>query len=69
MDLTKVLEQLRRELENLDVAILTLERLQERGVPRGRRPKILAELRDPPQLKSPNSASVPRRSRRNNQPS
>ena len=35
MDLAKVLEQLRRELVHLDAAILNLERLQAKVVPRG----------------------------------
>ena len=44
MDLNKVLAQLREELENLDAAILSLERLQQEGRRRGRPPKILANL-------------------------
>ena len=44
MDLTKVLAQLRQELENLDAAILSLERLQQEGRRRGRPPKALADL-------------------------
>jgi hypothetical protein len=44
MDLTKVLAQLREELENLDAAILSLERLQHEGRRRGRPPKALANL-------------------------
>jgi hypothetical protein len=48
MDLTKVLEELRRELQHLDSAILTLERLQAKSVRRrGRPPKLLSELRRP----------------------
>ena len=39
MDLDKVLAQLREELENLDAAILSLERLQQPGPRRGRPPK------------------------------
>jgi hypothetical protein len=45
MDLSKVLEQLRRELVHLDAAILSLERLQAKIVRRGRPPRTLAELR------------------------
>ncbi len=45
MDLTKVLQQLHEELENLNAAILSLERLQEAGRRRGRPPALLAELR------------------------
>jgi len=44
MDLNKVLVQLREELENLDAAILSLERLQRDGRPRGRPPKALSHL-------------------------
>ena len=44
MDLHKVLAQLREELENLDAAILSLERLQQDGRPRGRPPKALSHL-------------------------
>jgi hypothetical protein len=39
MDLSKVLAQLRAELQNLDAAILSLERLQHEGRRRGRPPK------------------------------
>jgi len=45
MDLSKVLEQLRRELMHLDAAILSLERLQAKAARRGRPPRALAELR------------------------
>jgi hypothetical protein len=44
MDLSKVLTQLRAELENLDAAILSLERLQQEGRRRGRPPKVLSEV-------------------------
>jgi hypothetical protein len=44
MDLRKVLAQLREELANLDAAILSLERLQQEGRPRGRPPKTLSHL-------------------------
>ena len=43
MDLSKVLAQLRAELENLDAAILSLERLQHDGKRRGRPPKAISE--------------------------
>jgi hypothetical protein len=46
MDLTKVLAQLRAELANLDAAIISLERLQQEGVRRGRPPKLLAGVKD-----------------------
>ncbi len=45
MDLPKVLEQLRKELEHLDAAIQSLERLQEKVARRGRPPKLLSALR------------------------
>ena len=45
MDLTTVLEQLRRELLHLDAAIMSLERLQSKNTRRGRPPKALAMLR------------------------
>ena len=45
MDLSKVLEQLRRELVHLDAAILSLERLQAKAARRGRPPKLLEQLR------------------------
>ncbi len=44
MDLTKVLQQLHEELDNLNTAILTLERLQESGRRRGRPPALLSGL-------------------------
>jgi len=45
MDLVKVLQQLHQELESVDAAILSLERLQESGRRRGRPPAVLAHLR------------------------
>ena len=53
MDLSKVLEQLRKELAHLDAAILSLERLQAKAARRGRPPKVLAELRKAPPQRSP----------------
>lgn len=44
MDLSKVLEQLRKELAHLDAAILSLERLQAKARRRGRPPKMLVDL-------------------------
>jgi hypothetical protein len=44
MDLSKVLTELRAELENLDAAILSLERLHQEGRRRGRPPKVLADV-------------------------
>ena len=63
MDLSKVLEQLRKELQNLDVAILTLERLQAQAVRRGRPPKGLAALRKPRKLATPALPHPPQRAR------
>jgi hypothetical protein len=46
MDLTKVLAQLRQELNHIDAAILSLERLQARGAARRGRPsRSLLEIR------------------------
>jgi hypothetical protein len=45
MDLSKVLEQLRKELEHLDAAIHSLELLQAKVARRGRPPKMLTALR------------------------
>ena len=47
MDITTVLEQLKRELIHLDAAILSLERLQAKTARRGRPPKALAMLAKP----------------------
>jgi hypothetical protein len=49
MDLTKILVELRRELDYLDAAILSLERLGETTARRGRASKMLSELRRPNQ--------------------
>jgi len=43
MDLYKVLAQLREQLDYLNAAILSLERLQQEGSRPGRPPKVLAE--------------------------
>jgi hypothetical protein len=63
MDLAKVLEQLRRELDHLNAAIVSLERLQATEVRRGRPPGSLVELR---RLKAAegNPAPQPRRAQR-----
>jgi hypothetical protein len=45
MELSKVLEQLRRELVHLDAAIVSLERLQAKVGRCGRPTRVLAELR------------------------
>ena len=47
MDLAKVLQQLHEELENLNAAISSLERLQEAGKHRGKEPGWLGEIPDP----------------------
>jgi hypothetical protein len=44
MDLYKVLAQLHEELDRLNAAILSLERLQQEGRRRGRPPKVISEL-------------------------
>lgn len=43
MDIAKVLAQLRSELDNIDAAIQSLERLQRGGSRRGRPPRWMAE--------------------------
>ena len=43
MDLSKVLQQLHRELENLDAAIKSLERLQEATRKREKTPATMVE--------------------------
>jgi len=53
MDLSKVLEQLRRELVHLDAAIVSLERLQAKVARRGRPPRVLAEHRKPHAVPEP----------------
>jgi hypothetical protein len=47
MDLLKVLAQLRHELEYLDEAILSLERIGKKGRPRGASPGPQLEERKP----------------------
>jgi hypothetical protein len=44
MDLAKVLQQLHEELENLDAAIGSLQKVQESGKRRGRPPAWLAQV-------------------------
>jgi hypothetical protein len=55
MDISKVLDQLRKELEHLDAAIVSLERLQEKGRRRGRPPKAASDLNRHSQLTRPKS--------------
>jgi hypothetical protein len=64
MDLSKVLEQLRKELAHLDAAILSLEQLQAKTARRGRPPKVLAELRKAPPTTQPTTRRQVRRGRR-----
>jgi hypothetical protein len=45
MDLAKVLAQLRMELQNLDAAIESLERIQQGNRRRGRPPELLTKKR------------------------
>jgi hypothetical protein len=45
MELTKVLVQLRQELDHIDAAILSLERLQAKEMRRGRTPTAALEMR------------------------
>ena len=46
MDIARVLAQLRAELENIDAAIASLERLQHGGRRRGRPPGWLAQTEE-----------------------
>jgi hypothetical protein len=54
MDLSKVVAELRMELQRLDAAIMSLERLKEEGRKRGRPPKLLVDL-DPSVADGPES--------------
>jgi hypothetical protein len=58
VDLTKVLEQLRAELANLDAAIASLERLQQEGRRRGRPPKSMSLSNHRTKIEDPPAASV-----------
>ena len=65
MDLSKVLSELRRELEYIDAAILSLEHLQ--AVPvrrRGRPPKLLSDLNRATPPSSDRESGTPRGQRR-----
>jgi len=63
MDLNKVLAELRVELQRLDAAILSIERLNEGGSRRGRPPKILSELKRSAEKSETEAAPVRRRGR------
>lgn len=58
MDISKVLDQLRKELEHLNAAIVSLERLQKKGLRLNRLPKSR------PEAKHPGPAIRPKRTRR-----
>lgn len=58
MDLTKVLAHLHSELENLDAAIASLERLRQGGRRRGRPPQLLSKQGQPEDRR--NGASKPK---------
>ena len=62
MDLAKVLVELRAELENLDAAILSLERLKQEGHRRrGRPPKWMKEAKEgPPKRRAGGKAGAKR---------
>jgi hypothetical protein len=53
MDLAKVLAQLHAELENLDAAIASLERIQQGSRRRGRPPEWLHKPRSAPERPVP----------------
>ena len=54
MDVAKILVELRQEREQLEEAIMSLERLKEEGRKRGRPPKLLVDL-DPSVADGPES--------------
>jgi len=60
MDLEKVLAQLREELNNIDTAIVSLERLQREGRRRGRPPKAIAEIRNNIKVATPSVSARPK---------
>ena len=64
MDLSKVLEQLRKELADMDAAILSVEQLQAKASRRGRPPRVRAELRKTPPTTQPATRRQVRRGRR-----
>jgi hypothetical protein len=57
MDIEKVLVQLREELENIDTAILSLERLHRTGTRRGRPPAWLAQAKSAVKSSRKNSSN------------
>ena len=58
MDVTKILEELRLEREQIEEAILSLERLAEgRGKRRGRPPKWMAEAKQRSRVQSKKAAA------------
>ena len=62
MDFAKVLAQLREELQNLDTAIESLERLQQGGKRRGRPPAWIAQEKRPRSKMPPDLPSGGRKS-------
>jgi hypothetical protein len=64
MDLGKVLTQLRSELENLDAAIASLERIQQGGRRRGRPPEWLNRTRETRTRAARADAEEPKEDRR-----
>ena len=63
MDLGRVLAQLHEELENLNAAIVSLERLQQGGRRRGRPPEWLTEIKKPAAAARPHRRKGPTRHR------
>jgi hypothetical protein len=61
MDLSKVLQQLRQDLANLDTAIASLERLKETGRKRGRPPGSTSRPSDSVESTAEAPADVPKR--------
>lgn len=60
MDLAKVLHQLHEELDNLNAAISSLERLQEAGKLRGQETEWLSVTTPPPGLRKRKSKEKPK---------
>jgi len=66
MDITKILEELRQEREQLEEAILSLERLAAGGRRRGRPPAWIAAVRQKAETEgpAPARAAKPKKPRR-----
>ena len=63
MDVTRIISELRKELDRIDKTILALDSL-ETGKWRGRPPKLLQELRAAAKAQTGKPAEKPRRGRK-----